>query len=226
MQKIFRKYLSLSKLEKINWLLKLTISLVGLLFVILHFVSPTTWHKLPSYLVTIILPYIPELLAKLHLPTTTKLQLIYNAFLVIAMILGIDLDWYKTIIIMGNPSYDKIVHTLSGVFAAFGGKEILDRFYDGKEATTQSGKIVATQNGSSGKSTIKRKAYSSGFALFFIICFVVFTAAMWECYEFSYDKLFGGHMQELNAPGINDTMGDIISASAAGFITAFFIRKK
>ena len=226
MQKIFRKYLNLSKFEKINWLLKLAISLAGILLTVLHFIDPVTWHKLPSYLVTILLPYLPEIFTKLGLSTTIKLQLIYNSFLIIAMILGIDLDWYKTIIIMGNPSYDKIVHTLSGVFAAFGAKEILDRFYDGKEATNGGGKTIESKTGSSGKSTIKRKIYSSGFALLFIVCFVVFTAAMWECYEFSYDKLFGGHMQELNAPGIDDTMGDIISASIAGFITALFLRKK
>ena len=226
MNNLFKKYLKLSPKEKINWLLKIAISIFGIAFTFLHFADASTWHKLPSYLVTILLPYIPELLTKLGLSTTTQLQLIYDGFLVIAMVLGIDLDWYKTIIIMGNPSYDKIVHTLSGVFAAFGAKEILDRFYDGKEATDHSGKILESKTGSSGKSIIKRKVYSSGFALLFIVCFVVFTAAMWECYEFSYDKLFGGHMQELNAPGIDDTMGDIISASLAGIITAIFLRKK
>ena len=49
---------------------------------------------------------------------------------------------------------------------------------------------------------------------------------MWECFEFTYDKLCGGHMQELNTPGIDDTMGDIISATVAGVITAIFLRKK
>ena len=130
---------------------------------------------------------------------------------------------------MGHPSYDKIVHTLSGVLASFSAKEILDYFYDGKEIITQSNKSTLSHSSSiktSNRSMIKRRFYSSGFAFIFIVCFVVFTAAMWECYEFSYDKLFGGHMQELNAPGIDDTMGDIISASLAGTITAFFLKKK
>ena len=142
------------------------------------------------------------------------------------MVLGIDLDWYKTIIIMGYPSYDKIVHTISGFLAAFGAKEILDHFYDGKDVTDQTGRITEKKAGSSGQSIVKRKIYHSGFAFLFIICFVVFTAAMWECFEFTYDQLCGGHMQELNAPGVGDTMGDIISASIAGFLTAIFIRKK
>lgn len=227
--KYLRFYFKSSKIEKINLIIKLSISLSGILFVILHFINPVAWHKLPSYLVTVFLPYIPELFAKLGLKTTTKLQLIYSGFLFLAMALGIDLDWYKTIIIMGHPSYDKIVHTLSGVLASFSAKEILDYFYDGKEIITQSNKSTLSHSSSiktSNRSMIKRRFYSSGFAFIFIVCFVVFTAAMWECYEFSYDKLFGGHMQELNAPGIDDTMGDIISASLAGTITAFFLKKK
>ncbi len=226
MKSPIKKFSNFSFSQKLNWLLKIGISLSGLIFTFLHFIDPAAWHKLPSYLVTIILPFIPELLAKLNFKATTRLQIAFNLFLIIAMVLGIDLDWYKSIIIMGYPSYDKIVHTLSGVFTAFCGKEILDHFYDGKDATDHTGKITEKKAGSSGQSTIKRKIYHSGFAFLFIICFVVFTAAMWECFEFTYDQLCGGHMQELNAPGVGDTMGDIISASIAGFLTAIFIRKK
>ena len=226
MKSLIKKFSDLPKKQKINYLLKIIISLSGIILTTLYFIDPVTWHKLPSYLVTIILPYVPELLAKLGFKVTTRLEIAYSAFLIIAMVLGIDLDWYKSIIIMGYPSYDKIVHSLSGVFTAFCGKEILDHFYDGKDATDHTGKITEKKAGSSGQSTIKRKIYHSGFAFLFIICFVVFTAAMWECFEFTYDQLCGGHMQELNAPGVGDTMGDIISASIAGFLTAIFIRKK
>lgn len=177
--------------------------------------------KLPSHYRTTLYSRSPY---KIGFKVTTRLQLAYNAFLIIAMVLGIDLDWYKNIIIMGYPSYDKIVHTLSGVFTAFCGKEILDHFYDGKDLVVNH-RATSVRAGSSGQSIIKRKVYHSGFAFFFIICFVVFTAAMWECFEFSYDQLSGGHMQELNAPGVGDTMGDIISATIAGFLTAIFIRK-
>lgn len=226
MKSPIKKFFNFSFSQKLNWLLKIGISLSGLIFIFLHFIDPVVWHKLPSYLVTILLPFVPELLAKLNFKATTRLQIAFSFFLIIAMVLGIDLDWYKSIIIMGYPSYDKIVHSLSGVFTAFCGKEILDHFYDGKDATDHTGKITEKKTGSSGQSTIKRKIYHSGFAFLFIICFVVFIAAMWECFEFTYDQLCGGHMQELNAPGVGDTMGDIISASIAGFLTAIFIRKK
>lgn len=225
MKSLIKKFFDLPKNQKINYLLKIIISLSGVIFTTLYFIDPVTWHKLPSYLVTIILPYIPEILAKLGFKVTTILEITYSAFLIIAMVLGIDLDWYKSIIIMGYPSYDKIVHALSGVFTAFCGKEILDHFYDGKDLVVNH-RTASVKAGSSGQSTIKRKIYHSGFAFLFIICFVVFIAAMWECFEFTYDQLCGGHMQELNAPGVGDTMGDIISASIAGFLTAIFIRKK
>lgn len=224
MKSLIKKFSDFPKIQKINYLLKIIISLSGIILTTLYFIDPVTWHKLPSYLVTIILPYVPELLAKLGFKVTTRLEITYSAFLIIAMVLGIDLDWYKSIIIMGYPSYDKIVHTISGVFTAFCGKEILDHFYDGKDLVVNH-RTTSTKAGSSGQSTIKRKVYHSGFAFLFIICFVVFTAAMWECFEFTYDQLCGGHMQELNAPGVGDTMGDIISASIAGFLTAIFIRK-
>ena len=225
MKSLIKKFSDFPKIQKINYLLKIIISLSGIVLTTLYFIDSVTWHKLPSYLVTIILPYVPELLAKLGFKVTTRLEIAYSAFLIIAMVLGIDLDWYKSIIIMGYPSYDKIVHTISGVFTAFCGKEILDNFYDGKDLVVNH-RTTSAKAGSSGQSTIKRKVYHSGFAFLFIICFVVFTAAMWECFEFTYDQLCGGHMQELNAPGVGDTMGDIISASIAGFLTAIFIRKK
>jgi membrane protein len=185
----------------------------------MHFIDPVTWHKLPSYLVTIILPFVPDLIAKINLHTSTKLRLAYSLFLVIAMVFGIDLDWYKNLIIFGYPSYDKIVHTLSGVFSAFLAKEILDNVYDGKESAVKS-------TSTSGTSAVKIKKYSTAFAFLFIVSFVFFVAAAWECFEFSYDQLCGGHMQELNAPGVGDTMGDIISAGIGGIIFAFFLRKK
>ena len=168
MKSLLKRFFNLSTQQRINYLLKAIISLSGVVFTVFYFIDATTWHKLPSYLVTIVLPYIPEVLAKLGFKVTTRLQLAYNAFLIIAMVLGIDLDWYKNIIIMGYPSYDKIVHTLSGIFAAFGAKEILDHFYDGKDILVNN-KSQLTKTGSSGQSTIKRKIYHSGFAFLFII---------------------------------------------------------
>ena len=219
MKKFIKQFQKTSNLAKLDLSIKFLIVISGVALTIMHFIDPVTWHKLPSYLVTIILPFVPDLIAKINLHTSTKLRLAYSSFLIIAMVLGIDLDWYKTLIIFGNPSYDKIVHTLSGVFSAFLAKEILDNVYDGKESAVKSTSTSRT-------SEIKVRKYSTAFAFLFIVSFVFFIAAAWECFEFSYDQLCGGHMQELNAPGVGDTMGDIISAGIGGIIFAFFLRKK
>ena len=219
MKKFIKQFQKTSNLAKLDLIIKFLIAFSGIALTIMHFVDPVTWHKLPSYLVTIILPFIPDLIAKINLHTSTKLRLAYSSFLIIAMVFGIDLDWYKNLIIFGYPSYDKIVHTLSGVFSAFLAKEILDNVYDGKDSIVKSSSTSRT-------SEIKVKKYSTAFAFLFIVSFVFFIAAAWECFEFSYDQLCGGHMQELNAPGVGDTMGDIISAGIGGIIFAFFLRKK
>jgi len=214
MQKFIKQFQKTSNLAKLDLIIKLLISFSGVALTIMHFVDQVTWHKLPSYLVTIILPFVPDLIAKINLHTSTKLRLSYSFFLVIAMVLGIDLDWYKTLIIFGSPSYDKIVHTLSGVFSAFLAKEILDNVYDGKDSIVKSSSTSRT-------SEIKVKKYSTAFAFLFIVSFVFFVAAAWECFE-----LCGGHMRGRHAPGVGDTMGDIISAGIGGLIFAFFLRKK
>ncbi|TWO99253.1 hypothetical protein EUA79_01005 [TM7 phylum sp. oral taxon 351] len=219
MKKFIKQFQKTSNLAKLDLIIKFLIAFSGIALTIMHFVDPVTWHKLPSYLVTIILPFIPDLIAKINLHTSTKLRLAYSSFLIIAMVFGIDLDWYKNLIIFGYPSYDKIVHTLSGVFSAFLAKEILDNVYDGKDSIVKSSSTSRT-------SEIKVKKYSTAFAFLFIVSFVFFVAAAWECFEFSYDQLCGGHMQELNAPGVGDTMGDIISAGIGGLIFSFFFRKK
>ena len=219
MKKFIKQFQKTSNLAKLDLSIKFLIVISGVALTIMHFIDPVTWHKLPSYLVTIILPFIPDLIEKINLHTSTKLRLAYSLFLVIAMVFGIDLDWYKNLIIFGYPSYDKIVHTLSGIFSAFLAKEILDNVYDGKDSAVKSTSTSST-------SAVKIKKYSTAFAFLFIVSFVFFIAAAWECFEFSYDQLCGGHMQELNAPGVGDTMGDIISAGIGGLIFAFFLRKK
>lgn len=199
--------------EKINIAFKIIISLFGIGFTIAHFIDPIAWPKLASYLVTIVLPFVPEILKFFGLNTTTRLQISFSLFLGLAMVMGIDFDLYKTWYIFGNPCFDKIVHTISGVFAAFVAKEILDRNYEGAEIKV-------------GGSKARVKHYDSRFAWIFIVSFVALTAAGWECYEFLYDQITGGHMQELIAPGVGDTMWDIVGALAAGIVTAFPLSRK
>ncbi len=100
--------------------------------------------------------------------------------------------------------FDKIVHTLSGTLTAFGAREIIDQ--------------------ASGKPD------QMWFKALFSMAFVAFVAAIWECFEFLMDQVTGTNMQELIAPGIQDTMYDMIVAlvgGAIGTVLAFpVVRKK
>ena len=98
--------------------------------------------------------------------------------------------------------FDKIVHTLSGVLTAFGAREIIDQ--------------------ASGKPD------QMWFKALFSMAFVALVAVLWECFEFLMDQVTGTKMQELIAPGISDTMFDMIVAligGAIGTILAFPVKR-
>ena len=200
-------------LGRINLILKIIISLFGIGFFISHLIDPVAWPKTGGYLVTIILPFVPDIFKGFGINTSTRLQIAFSLFLGLAMVGGIDFDLYKTWYIFGNPCFDKIAHTLSGVLAAFIAKEVLDECYDGKDVKVTGSKA-------------RVKHYDTRFTWLFIVAFVALTAAGWECFEFLYDQIADGSMQQLIAPGVDDTMWDILGALAAGIITAFPLSKK
>lgn len=200
-------------LGRINLILKIIISLFGIGFFIAHLVDPVAWPKIGSYLVTIILPFVPDIFKGFGINTSSRLQIAFSLFLGLAMVAGIDFDLYRTWYIFGNPCFDKIAHTLSGVLAAFVAKEVLDECYDGKDVKVTGSKA-------------RVKHYDTRFTWLFIVAFVALTAAGWECFEFLYDQIADGSMQQLIAPGVDDTMWDILGALAAGIITAFPLSKK
>lgn len=200
-------------LGRINLILKIIISLFGIGFFIAHLIDPVAWPKIGSYLVTIILPFVPDIFKGFGINTSSRLQIAFSLFLGLAMVAGIDFDLYRTWYIFGNPCFDKIAHTLSGVLAAFVAKEVLDECYDGKDVKVTGSKA-------------RVKHYDTRFTWLFIVAFVALTAAGWECFEFLYDQIADGSMQQLIAPGVDDTMWDILGALAAGIITAFPLSKK
>ncbi len=199
--------------NKINFILKFIIALFGVGLFIAHIIDPVAWPKTWSYIATIFLPFIPEILKFFGLNMTVRLQIAYSLFLGISMIAGIDFDLYRVWYIFGNPCFDKIVHCISGIMAAFVAKEILDRNYEGTDVKVSGGKA-------------RVKHYDTRFTWLFIVSFVAFTAAAWECFEFLYDQTTGGSMQQLITPGVEDTMWDIVGALAAGIIFAFPLSKK
>lgn len=202
------------KSEVILKILKCLVALTGVVLLIAHFISPDYWNKPWSYAATILLPFFPDILKAFGLRASTRLQLAYVGFLVFAMIGGIDFDLYRTWYIFGNPCYDKIVHVMSGILAAYVAKEILDGNYNGIDIRV------------TGSNKLKVKHYDTRFTWCFIVAFVAMTAAGWECFEFLYDQITGGTMQILIADGLDDTMWDMISAISAGIIFAFPLSNK
>ena len=183
-------------LKQINLCIKVIIITVGVLLSILYLVPGTQFYKIWSYLATIGLAFAPEIWRHVfRLKLSDQLELAYYIFLIPSMVLGIDLDIYK----IWTP-LDKIAHLSSGVLAAMVAWEVAGQAY-----------------------TNKRQAPAKWFKYLFMICFAIMTAAVWECFEYSSDKLFGTHMQELISVGLDDTMQDILFATVGGLVTTGFV---
>lgn len=179
------------KLERVSLILKIAIITFGVTMIILHFVPQLSAYKIWSYIGTVILAFVPDFLRFLKIKIEIRLEIAYYIFLIPAMLLGINLDFYKMI-----PPMDKVVHTASGVLAAF----VADSFL---RQTTETKK--------------------TWFKAMFVMGMVALTAVLWECYEFTYDQLFDGRMQQLLTMGVSDTMWDMIVALIGGGITTMFL---
>ena len=174
-------------LKIFKWVLKWGILLTGAVLAVLYFIPGTGFTKIWSYLATMALPFVMDVLRIFGIKVSDRFEIAYLIFIIPAMVLGIDFDVYRIIY-----PFDKIVHGASGVLAAFGAREIIDQ--------------------ASGKPD------EMWFKALWSISFVALTAALWECFEFSCDQVLGQDMQELIAPGLQDTMWDIIVALLGGMV--------
>ena len=113
--------------------------------------------------------------------------LIYS-FVVAAMYLGSILDFYLII-----PFYDKILHLLSGLIIGLIGYILFLHMVNGTD----------------------KNNYRKYMPIVFSIIFAIASAAVWEIWEFSTDKLFGFTSQNNS---LDDTMWDIICGSLMGII--------
>lgn len=92
--------------------------------------------------------------------------------------------------------FDKFVHFFSGILAVFGAREVIDQ------------------------SSARPKEY--WFKFLWSVAFAAFVAAVWECFEFFCDQFLGQSMQQLIAPGVEDTMWDIVVGLLGGIVGTFF----
>lgn len=188
----------MKKLAILNTILKVLISASGVLMLIGWLIAPTVWSKPLSYLTTIILPYVPNFFKLIKVEFSLPLIVAYEVFIIVSMVLGIDLNWYSEVLVTAESDsyYDKIVHFSSGILVALAGWELF-------ALHTRKNQITKT---------------SKWFQALFLMSAVALVAVGWECYEFLYDQIFGGNMQELVKAGVADTMLDMIASLIGGGI--------
>lgn len=188
----------MKKLAILINILKISISAAGIFMLLGWLISPTSWVKPLSYLATIVLPFIPDFFKIIKVQFSLPLILAYELFIVVAMVLGIDLSWYSEVWVAANGDsyYDKIVHFSSGVLVAAVGQELFSWYARGSN----------------------NRQPAKWFQFLFLFGCVALVTVGWECYEFFYDLLFDGHMQELVKSGVADTMWDMIASLVGGGI--------
>lgn len=188
----------MKKLAILTNVVKALISLTGAAMLIGWLIAPTAWPKPLSYLVTIVLPFVPDFFKLAKVEFSLPLTLSYEFFLIIALVLGIDLNWYSEVLITADNDsyYDKIVHFASGVLVAVAGQELYLR------------SLRRSDNHRSPR----------WFQLLFLVGCVALVTVGWECFEFLYDVICGGHMQELVKSGVADTMWDMIASLVGGML--------
>lgn len=180
-----------SYLKQVNLCAKVLVIAAGVIFSVLYLVPGTNFYKIWSYAATIGLAFAPEIWRHLfRMNLSDEGELLYYIFLLPAMIMGIDLDLYRT-----WDGFDKAVHCFSGMLAVVVAREILLQAFSSKKLPVW-------------------------FKILFMVSFTALTAALWECFEFMCDKCFGQHMQELVSTGLDDTMFDIIFALLGGVVTS------
>ena len=171
-------------MKKINLFLTLIIIIASIITVIVNGSNDITIIlKDLSVILTVTAPYIFEKIFKMKL--TEGFKLIWIIFIFMAHYLGVILEVYDIFL-----SFDKIVHTISGILTAYVAMIILN----------------------------KEKVKSINFSILFIVCFSALCAVTWEIFEFTCNILVGGDAQRVLETGVDDTMLDMIVALVGSLI--------
>ena len=173
-------------MKKINYLIYL-ITVIGTIYAII-FID----NNLVSYLKDIgliIVMLLPLILNLFKNKIKDNLVFVYSLFIFSAGFLGVTLRLYSVI-----PGFDKLNHTLSGVFTSFLALLILSLMH---------------------KFEARERLYN----ILYMIIFSLAIAALWEIFEYVCNILFGGDAQMVLKTGVNDTMQDMIVAFMGSIIT-------
>ena len=179
-------------MKKFNISLIVIISILAVIKVFGELDEKLIWIlKDLSIILTVSIPYILQKVFKLKI--SDGFSFMYIIFIFMAHYLGVIEKFYSSFYY-----YDKIVHTLSGIFTAYIAYLILKN----------------------------KKINDVLFNIVFIISFTFMIAGVWEIFEFTCNALFGGDAQRVVETGVSDTMGDIIFAFIGSIMFILFITIK
>ena len=175
-----------------------TIIVLSLLTEIIYFIfNPiTTLDNILLLLSYIPVIFIPRILNSIFKNKKVKiddnLEFVYLIFLILAFLFGSIMGGYSKIY-----WYDSFTHLLSGVFTAFMAIVLLKWLnrYNKKD-------IV--------------------FNIIYIILVTLSVAVLWECTEFTIDKILGTDTQKVLTTGVNDTMKDMICALVGSILYSIY----
>ena len=181
-------------MKKINNIIIILSLVIELIYFIMNpIITVDNILLLLSYIPVIFIPRIFNyIFKKSKIKITDDIEFAYLIFLILAFLFGSIMGGYSRIY-----WYDSFTHLLSGVFTAFMAIVLLKWLnrYDKKD-------IV--------------------FNIIYIILVTLSVAVLWECTEFTIDKILGTDTQKVLTTGVNDTMKDMICALVGSILYSIY----
>ena len=181
-------------MKKINNIIIILSLVIELIYFIMNpIITVDNILLLLSYIPVIFIPRIFNyIFKKSKIKITDDIEFAYLIFLILAFLFGSIMGGYSKIY-----WYDSFTHLLSGVFTAFMAPILLKWLnrYDKKD-------IV--------------------FNIIYIILITLSVAVLWECTEFTIDKILGTDTQKVLTTGVNDTMKDMICALVGSVLYSIY----
>lgn len=181
-------------MKKINNIIIILSLVIELIYFIMNpIITVDNILLLLSYIPVIFIPRIFNyIFKKSKIKITDDIEFVYLIFLILAFLFGSIMGGYSKIY-----WYDSFTHLLSGVFTAFMAPIVLKWLnrYDKKD-------IV--------------------FNIIYIILVTLSVAVLWECTEFTIDKILGTDTQKVLTTGVNDTMKDMICALIGSILYSIY----
>ena len=181
-------------MKKINNIIIILSLVIELIYFIMNpIITVDNILLLLSFIPVILIPRIFNFIfKKSKIKIEDDVEFVYLIFLVLAFLFGSIMGGYSKIY-----WYDSFTHLLSGIFTAFMAPIILKWLnrYDKKD-------IV--------------------FNVIYIILVTLSVAVLWECTEFTIDKILGTDTQKVLTTGVNDTMKDMICALIGSILYSIY----